>query len=138
MYDEFIAMLKKCRDRHELIPETFDDSDIQREQERFGQLPNTYCEFLKQVPTGVFFNEAFILYEGPLSFEDLSLQVRTDAEDGLLAFGDDLAGTILCFDTTSPGPDGEWPIVEYVYPDYRVQVASNFYEWIMGMIGVLA
>jgi len=137
MYDEFIAILKTCRERNELISDTFDDCDIRKEEERFGHLPATYREFLLQIPTGVFFNEAFILYEGLLSFEDLSLQVRTESEDGLLAFGDDLAGTILCFDTTSPGLDGEWPVVEYVYPDYRVQVATNFYEWIMGMIGVL-
>lgn len=134
MYEEFIQILKKHKERHHLHTQPLMECDVLREEADFGPLPTSYREFLLQVPTGVFFNEAFILYDGLLSFEDLALQIRTEIEDGLVAFGDNLAGTILCFDTKNPGPDGEWPVVEYVYPDYRVKVANSFWEWIMGMV----
>jgi len=137
MYDEFMLLLRKYRERHHLCTDPMTECDVLNEENRFGTLPVSYREFLLQVPTGVFFNEAFILYDGLLSFEDLSLQIRTESEEGLIAFGDNLAGTILCFDTRNPGPDGEWPVVEYVYPDYRVQVANSFWEWIMGMVSAL-
>ncbi len=136
MYDGFLELVKKYHDQHNLNLTTFEDADIKREEARFGTLPPSYLKFLKQCPTGSFFNEAFILYEGPLSFEDLSLEVRTVSEKGLIAFGDDLGGTILCFDTNHPNKNGEFPIVEYKYPDYRIQIADSFSEWIMGMIGM--
>jgi len=137
MYDEFISILRHFRERQHLCTEPMSEEDVLLEENRFGPLPKSYREFLLQVPTGVFFNEAFILYDGLLSFEDLALQIRTESEEGLIAFGDNLAGTILCFDTRNPNSDGEWSVVEYVYPDYCVKVANSFWEWIMGMVTAL-
>ncbi len=136
MYDEFLELIEKYRDQHHLNLITFKEDDLEREESRFGALSPSYREFLKLCPTGSYFNESFVLYEGLLSFEDLSLEVRTENEDGLLAFGDDLGGTILCFDTKNPNTNGEFPVVEYKYPDYCVQIANSFHEWLMGMIGL--
>ena len=136
MYKDFLELIEKYKGHHNLNLVTFTDADLDAEVSRFGKLPPSYIEFLKRCPTGSFFDDSFILYEGPLSFEDLSLEVRTPSEQGLLAFGDNMGGTILCFDLENPDSNGEYPIVEYVYPDYRIQVASSFHEWIMGMVGL--
>lgn len=136
MYEDFIELIEKYRDQHNLNLKMFKDDDIAREEDRFGELPPSYRTFLKRCPTGSYFNEAFIIYEGLLSFDDLSLEERSENENGLVPFGDNLGGTFLCFDIKNPDANGEFPVVEYKYPDYSVQVASNFHEWLMGMIGM--
>ena len=72
MYSEFLELIEKYGDLHNLNLTTFDDEDIFKEESRFGKLPPTYKAFLRHCPTGSFFQDSFILYEGLLSFEDLS------------------------------------------------------------------
>ena len=136
MYRDFLDLIGRYKDRHNLNERTFSDELLEREEILFGRFPNTYREFLKTCPTGSFFDDCFVIYEGPLSFEDLSMEQRTQFEEGLLPFGDDNSGTFLCFDTLNPDSNGEWPVVEYCYPDYRVQIAETFGEWVIGMVGL--
>lgn len=134
MYEEFLELIEKYKGHHNLNFSKFSDADIAAEESRYGRLPPSYLAFLRHCPTGSFFDGSFIIYDGPLSFEELSLEVRTAAEEGLIAFGDNHGGTILCFDINNPDANGEFPIVEYNYPNYRVQIATNFREWLMGIV----
>jgi hypothetical protein len=136
MYSDFLELIDRYRNRHNLNEEPLCEEALLREEEMYGRLPPTYREFLKTCPTGSFFDDCFVLYQGPLSFEDLSPKERTPFEEGLLPFGDDNGGTFLCFDTLNSDANGEWPIVEYSYPHYRTQIANSFGEWVMGMVGL--
>jgi hypothetical protein len=136
MYRDFLELVKKFRGHHDLNLDVFTDDDINAEVHRFGKLPPSYVNFLKSCPTGSYFDGSFILYEGLLSFDDLSLEIRTASEKGLIAFGDDMGGTLLCFDTENPDEYGEYPVVEYVYPHHRTEVAKNFQDWLMSLVGL--
>lgn len=104
---------------------------IRELEEQFGQAPEDYIAFLRDVGAGSLGNDRYMLYGGLLTPDEIFGELPPALSD-LLLFGDDFQGFSHAFDPAS------WSVVEIDSTDMTVMtLASCFEDFIRNRISQL-